>query len=498
MGPMALRLAAVFLWLMMWASASGCGDDTPSPPVFTPTFQQTDCAFEAQGARCGYVEVPERHSRPAGARIRLSVVLLPSKAAQPAPDPLLMLTGGAGASAIDSFLELMLGASGEAIRARREIVLFDQRGTGASTPALKCPELEAMVAANLGEPRDEAQQRSLTTQALQACHDRLVAEGVDLSAYHSVESASDVAAVMKALGFESYNIYALSYGTILTQHVLRDHSEGVRSVMLDSIAPVERNILASAPANADRALRLLFASCAADSACAAAYPDLEETTWEVMQALDAAPVAIKTSHPTTGDAVTWPLTGNELLGKLLNTFNAATIPYLPYFINGMAAGDFSILDETRPNWATTDSTFADAREYTFRCTEAMGFSLEELPLQALYPRVATFFTTVLSDIQDVCAAWGLEPVVASALEPVKRDTPALLMVGRFDITTPPELAEQARQNLRNSFLFEFEATGHVVLGDCALSLMAAFLEEPATRPDGACVDQLGLSFFVLP
>jgi pimeloyl-ACP methyl ester carboxylesterase len=108
--------------------------------------------------------------------------------------------------------------------------------------------------------------------------------------------------------------------------------------------------------------------------------------------------------------------------------------------------------------------------------------------------VKPFFTPVLSDIRDVCTAWALEPVDASALEPVKSGTPALVMAGQFDITTPPPLAMEVKHNLSNSFLFEFPATGHVVLGECALKLMGAFLEDPSAKPDDTCVKELKLSF----
>ncbi|WP_224249818.1 alpha/beta fold hydrolase [Hyalangium gracile] len=417
-----------------------------------------------------------------------------STGAEPAADPLLMLTGGAGASAIGAFRELMLGPAGAAIRARRDIILFDQRGAGASTPSLKCPELGAMVAQQLGKPLSTEQQRALTAQALQQCHDRWVAAGVELSAYNSVESASDVAAVMKALGFGTYNIYALSYGTYLTQHVLRDHPEGIRGVTLDSTGPLERNILASAPKSGDRALRLLFSTCAADPACAQAYPGLEATTLQLMQTLAVTPATIQATHPTTGQPITWALTQEELIGGLLNSFSASSIPILPLLISSMTKGDFTPLNGLLPTWAQRDDSFADLREYTFRCTEAAGFSVDEVGQQGLYPPVAAFFTQVLEDIRDTCAAWALEPVDESALEPVRRDTPALVMSGQFDITTPPELGMQVHQNLANSFFIEFPATGHVVLGPCALGLLGAFLEDPAAKPDDACVRALELTF----
>jgi pimeloyl-ACP methyl ester carboxylesterase len=150
--------------------------------------------------------------------------------------------------------------------------------------------------------------------------------------------------------------------------------------------------------------------------------------------------------------------------------------------------------DSLPLWTEHDGTYAEAREYTFRCTEADGFSLGDVSWEELYPPLRPFFTAVLSDIRDVCTAWALEPVNPSALEPVKSDTPALLMAGQFDITTPPPLAMEVQHNLRNSFLFEFPATGHVVLGECALNMLGAFLEDPSTKPDDTCVKELKLSF----
>jgi pimeloyl-ACP methyl ester carboxylesterase len=239
-----------------------------------------------------------------------------------------------------------------------------------------------MVEAHLGEALSSVQTRALTAQALQHCHDRWVAAGVDLAAYNSVESAEDVAAVMKALGFDRFDLYGLSYGALLAQHVLRDFPQAVRSITLDT-----------------------------------------------------SPVLIPSKHPTTGAQVMWPLAGQELL--------------------------------------------AEAREYTFRCTEAGGSSLEDVSWEEFYPPLRSFFTAVLSDIRDVCTAWDLEPVDAPALEPVKSDTPALLMAGQFDITTPPPLAMEVQ---------------HVVLGECALNMLGAFLEDPSTKPDDTCVKELKLSF----
>jgi pimeloyl-ACP methyl ester carboxylesterase len=118
-------------------------------------------------------------------------------------------------------------------------------------------------------------------QAFSHCHDRLIAEGVDLSAYNSSTSAADVNDLRLVLGYNQLNLYAVSYGTRLALTILRDDPQAIRSAVLDSAYPLEVNLYTSLAANAERSFNVLFDRCAADSACNLSYPDLRpySTTW---------------------------------------------------------------------------------------------------------------------------------------------------------------------------------------------------------------------------
>ena len=72
-----------------------------------------------------------------------------------------------------------------------------------------------------------------------ACADRLQAEGADLGAYNSVASANDVDAIRAALGHDQWNVLGISYGTRLGQEVVRNHPDGVRALVLDSVQPTD-------------------------------------------------------------------------------------------------------------------------------------------------------------------------------------------------------------------------------------------------------------------
>src|SRR5690606_39073830 len=96
------------------------------------------------------------------------------------------------------------------------------RGTGYSQPFLGCYG-------------DEEAEDNLAYARL--CHADLTAQGIRLNAYTSAENAADIADLRVALGYEQVNLYGISYGTRLALTIMRDHPQGIRSVVLDSVYP---------------------------------------------------------------------------------------------------------------------------------------------------------------------------------------------------------------------------------------------------------------------
>jgi pimeloyl-ACP methyl ester carboxylesterase len=95
--------------------------------------------------------------------------------------------------------------------------------------------------------------------ATKACHDRLVGQGIDLSAYNTGENSADFADLRKVMGIAEWNVYGLSYGTDLALSLMRDHPEGIRSVIIDSVQPPSAASLAWAWTNASEAINTYFA-----------------------------------------------------------------------------------------------------------------------------------------------------------------------------------------------------------------------------------------------
>ena len=106
-----------------------------------PAFAEKPCLGlrASDRVRCGTVTVPEDRAKPGGRTIGLNVMVLRAKD-RPTLPPLFDIAGGPGLPAVGPG-SFYLG-DGAAYREHRDIVLFDQRGTGASNP-LNCPEIDA-------------------------------------------------------------------------------------------------------------------------------------------------------------------------------------------------------------------------------------------------------------------------------------------------------------------------------------------------------------------
>jgi pimeloyl-ACP methyl ester carboxylesterase len=139
--------------------------------------------------------------------------------------------------------------------------------------------------------------------ATEACHRELAATGADLSAYNSTESAPDFADLREVLGYAAWNVYwGSSHGAFLAQTLMREHPEAIRSVILDSVLPS----IATIPGfwlNTHAGFDNLFQACAAEPACSAAHPCLEETSTGLVNKLEAEPLTTTVSDAATGENI---------------------------------------------------------------------------------------------------------------------------------------------------------------------------------------------------
>ena len=252
-----LLLIVLLLTSPIVARAALAAEGTAPVPRFEPApCPKLPGAEELAKASCGYLVVPENRSRPEGRTIRLLVAKYPARSAEKRPDPIVYLAGGPGDIAP---LEVNGLIAADFIR-DRDIYVVSQRGTMFSEPALTCVAPDAFGRELLGlRFYSEATMRAHLA-ATEACHRDLAATGADLSAYNSTESAADFADLRKVLGFDVWNVYGTSYGSYLAQTLMRDHPEGIRSVVLDSVLPTTYSVAANWQ-NASDGFGNIFRAC---------------------------------------------------------------------------------------------------------------------------------------------------------------------------------------------------------------------------------------------
>jgi pimeloyl-ACP methyl ester carboxylesterase len=453
-------------------------------------FYFTDCPFwqpSRDSVRCGNLYVREAYYQEDSPLIKLAVVILPSVNAIAEPDPILYLSGGPGDSAISEVGEWLRSP----LRQEREIVLLDQRGTGYSEPFLGCPELVDM-------DWDED-----VLELLRSCRNRLAAGGVNLSAYHSVASAADIHQLRLALGYESWNLLGVSYGSRLALTVMRDFPEGIRSVVLDSVYPPNANAYTEQPYHIAAALQSLFDGCAVDPACRQVYPNLEQVFYSLTAELDSDPIEFDDGSLWDGPGLIMDIT--DLL------YDSSAISFLPYAMYEASVQNYDpllelidggdSLDEEH-DWFEFDEDLyeSDGAFYAVECFESVAFGDTEAAWDLLngFPdALALPLFYDLEEMHSACEVWNVGTAKEITTQAVISPIPTLVLAGEYDPVTPPAWARLAGTTLINHKYFELPRGGHALIdaGPCMLEIIHHFINDPYSEPDGACLAPLD---FVLP
>jgi pimeloyl-ACP methyl ester carboxylesterase len=385
------------------------------------------------------------------------------------------IAGGPGQSAIEA-LPGFVADLGPVLR-DRALVVFDERGIGASGP-LNCR----------------------STDTLAACA-RLL--GPRRAFYSTVASVGDLEAVRQALHVDHLGLAGVSYGTFLALAYAQVHPQQVDHLLLDSTVPADgETALGLSTITAIRGLL--------GSMCVTACPNLNplQDIQTLLANLRRRPARLDNgySHLTVTATLASETVYNAVVASDLDPLLRATLPATLHLI---AAGDLSALgrlqslaassagfsakgaraaaavspslepqidvetlattcEDTRWPWASTDPSAVRAS----KARDAFG----ALPADALAPfdRKTVFDGTSFSD----CERWpeaGNSPArVAAPLPPV----PTLVLSGRDDIRTPTADSGALATSLPGATLLTVPNVGHAVLSSdpsgCARRALAAF------------------------
>ncbi|MFG5721018.1 alpha/beta hydrolase [Streptomyces murinus] len=218
------------------AAAVLAGSVTAAPARAAATAPLTwkKCATDDYPTlECASLKVPLDHANPAGRQITLALSRVPHTAAA-SQGPLLVNPGGPGGSGL-TLAGFVASALPKDVAARYDVIGFDPRGVGRSSPALDCvpghfkpvrpdtvPSTPALEQANLERARSFAAE----------CGKRY---GDVLPYMDTVSGAQDMDSIREALGASRISYFGYSYGTYLGAVYAKLHPERVRRLVLDSI-----------------------------------------------------------------------------------------------------------------------------------------------------------------------------------------------------------------------------------------------------------------------
>lgn len=439
-------------------------------------------------AGCGYLVVPESRARPHGQQLRLAVAIVPSQSPGPHGDPIVFLPGGPGQDAISDIKQI----TETGLNRDRDLVVMSQRGTLSSPPALTCPEIDRFYQQRIGLPYDAPSTGRLYVQAVSACRGRLAAEGVDLAAYNSTESAADLADLRTALDIPEWNVFSHSYGTELALTYMRRYPQGIRSVTLDGVVPPSVATPGWTWSSVKESFDNITGACAAQPACRTRYPELAAVFTGLVSRLEAHPVTTQVTVPGAGP-VTVVLDGGALVNWMVRASH--TPAEFPMAVDELAHGNPQLVAE---QWASTrlpgsEGIFAHGLSLSVWCSEWVPFETAREQLTAGLRAFPTFPTSVLAQapqlafLREACRAWDVPAADPSIREVTRSTIPTLAISGSFDAQTGAVWGRYAALTLRNSIVVTLAGVAHGVFDTpCGSHVITSFYDRP-DHPDTRCV-----------
>lgn len=441
-----------------------------------------------RAAHCFTFTVPLDHSGVVPGTITIRAARIRSR--HPTLPPIVGLTGGPGQAGVifTSTYQYLLPTAG------RDLVMLDQRGTGASG-LLRCPSLEHVTTS--------------FARAIGMCGDLL---GPRRAFYTSADSAEDVETLRQRLGVPKIALYAVSYGTRVAVEYARRYPQHVERMILDSAIGI------GAPDSLARETlgavgRVVRTVCHLGCGSGAAHPvtDIARLVPRLRRApLHGLVTVDRHRVPVSvgADDLLDMLVSGDLLPSYMRRIPAAVhaalhgdgraLVLLKASLSGGGDAGGSqdrVSDFDSAVYAATtceESTFAwDASAAPATRALQAHAALDAIPASVFAPfdRQAGLDFGLLP----LCQDWPALSRVTAPEPPLPTTVPTLILSGDLDLRTPLENARKLATALHAKLVVERNA-GHGVLGQdpngCATPAVQAFL---ARRPIPGCSHAASIS-----
>jgi pimeloyl-ACP methyl ester carboxylesterase len=438
-----------------------------------PRIESSDCIYQADSlhkTHCGFLIVPENRDQPERRTIRLPFIYVESDNPAKSADPVLYTGGGPGVSSLHPVTSI----ARRSLLRNRDYIAFEQRGTHFAQPNLECDgEGTAIQDAYLEHrPTDDA-----VLSAARQCREKLIKEGIDLSAYNTDESTADIEDLRRLLHIDSLNLMGISYSGGLMMAVLEKYPQHIRSLILDSPLPEFVNIDEQELANFNEALTSVLDSN--DSTLLdrfhSYFSSLGGKVFTInYQLKDGKTVILNYGRSELLSIIhdkVEDYDGIKALPQIISDIiDGRQEPYVKAYFDGVFSGSGSI----------------SGIRLSVYCSDKMAFEDPAIIKQqeTVMPWLAGFH---VNDVYGaVCDAWRVKPINAATKKPYYSNVPALLGAGGLDDACRPLYNDLIQHYFPNSHRLLFTKRVHGPLlnsfeGDVYIG---EFLNKPLEHVEG--------------
>jgi pimeloyl-ACP methyl ester carboxylesterase len=470
------------------------------PPVWGGCAQFIGDTSKIPTAQCGTVSVPvdwKDPEKPDGAQAQLAVIRVPATGEK--IGVLMVNPGGPGASAVDTVAGMGAALADTDIGRRFDLVGFDPRGVGHSTPELRCrsdAEFDAFRREPMADysPAGVAHIEQLHRQFVSLCTEKVGTEF--LANVGMASAAADMDVVRAALGENQLNYLGFSYGTELGATYAERYPDRVRAMVLDgaidpSLDPIATRIRQAA--GFQRAFDDYAADCAESPGCPLGT-DPAQFVNRFHDLVD--PLVTKPGYTSDPRGLSYQ---DAITGTVNALYSQRFWSYLTSGLLGLQRGtdavdlllladDYQRRDESGHYKNQRDAFVA------IRCVDApypsepAAWVDADRRIREAAPFMSYGTFTGFAP-RDLCTMWPVPPT--SSPHPASSPGPGKVVV--VSVTRDPATPYQAGVDLARQMgasLITFDGTQHTVVfnGDqCVDTAVVNFLidlKDPAVPPDG--------------
>jgi pimeloyl-ACP methyl ester carboxylesterase len=465
----------------------GCGSNGSSNPATTistgpyvPTgfnWKACDDSASTTTVQCSTLQVPFDYNNPSAGTFTLYVKLLPAANPTLRIGSMMVNPGGPGFGGSSLADDASYYFSTD-ITDHFDIIAWDPRGTGKSTPAVNCVD-DYDQFFGIDSPPDSPEENQALIDASQAFNDECMANSGEILPYISTQaSATDMDSIRQALGEDKISYFGFSYGSELGATWATLFPQTVRAAVFDGAVDPQATSSQEGMAQAggfEGQLTTFLAACSENSTCAFYNGGKAEAAFDsLLFALDAKPLVVSKDRTPVTQGVAFTAVAQAM-------YTDSNWPQLEQALADAQQGDGSGLLQLYDDYyqRKEDGSYGNELEafLAISCLDDPGStSIKEVEAAvpdyvAVAPRLGANFGYGYS-----CALWPVKPAIK--IDVTGKGAGPIVVIGTSgDPATPLASTRKMAAALEQGVLLVVEANKHTGYGanECINTAVDSYL-----------------------